>query len=275
MNPYDPAHLSPMPEELNSCALPYGLSWEDLQPFLPSFDPLERATAQAFASHAKQGLNGGDNSRILTLRYPIGDHQLRTETIFFKRAADQHTAEAQKYRFLHSQGFPTPRLLAALQKDGAEVILLEFLPTIGIDFSSASEVHALLYLAAVLNSLQNPPDCFNRLPGLPQAEFDEIVRTALVELAQAQGLAMGEPSRWLAAYQASQHAARRMPLAVNHNEFFFQQVGWVQRGASRHDCRPSLHGYRQLSLPSFGLFGARSAGAVPNLSALSVAAQPY
>ncbi|HXQ33964.1 MAG TPA: hypothetical protein VN843_08135 [Anaerolineales bacterium] len=230
MNPFEPASLSPMPKTPVPCLLPYNLTWDDLRSILPGFEP-ESNTIQAFSSYEKQGLNGGANSCILTLRYLVEENQFRSETIFIKRATDMGSREAQKYLALASLDIPTPRLLADIYKNNAEIILLEFLPKIGIDFQSAAEVNSLLHLAAQLNSILNPPEIFGQSGGgIPQAEFDRHVRGALKEIARDRSLPLTvNIPRWFDAYQIACIACKSMPRAVNHNEFSFQQVGWVQR----------------------------------------------
>lgn len=231
MQQFDPAHLSPLPRQVHLCALPYGLTWQEVSPALADFDVNLSAQAQAFLAHQKQGLNGGDNSHILTLRYPArsaGLIAMRSQTIFVKHSTDPLRAEAAKYHFLAAQAVPVPRLLAALIKGDTEIILLEFLNEIGIDFHSPEEVNGLLDLVARLNAVQNPPALFDPRPGLPQAEFDESVRAALRVLADRQMLTASEAARWFAAYLAAQEAAKSMPTALNHNELYFQQVGWAQ-----------------------------------------------
>lgn len=70
MNRFEPSNLSPLPKAPVACALPYDLTWEDLQPILPDFDEQGDTGPQAFTSYEKQGLHGGANSCILTLHYP-------------------------------------------------------------------------------------------------------------------------------------------------------------------------------------------------------------
>jgi hypothetical protein len=238
MNSYDPANLSPIAKAPTACTLPYDLTWADLRPILPDFAGQGSAPAQAFASHEKQGLNGGPNSCILTLRYPSSETRLRSETVFIKCTTNLAKAEAQKYQFLASHGVPTPRLLGVIRRGGTEIIFLEFLPAIGIDFRDAGEVNSLLQLVAQLNSVQNPPDLFHQPSGDPQDEshaaFDRSVRAALTELSRARALPVPiDVPRWFSAYQIAQEASNSMPLAVNHDEFYFQQVGWAKRGAAR------------------------------------------
>ena len=230
MNPFEPANLSPIAKAPVACPLPYGLTWHDVRSILPGLKEREGTGGQAFSSHEKQGLNGGPNSCILTLHYPTGENQFRSETVFIKHTSDPEKMEAQKYQFLASRGVPTPHLLSSIRRDNAEIILLEFLPKIGIDFHAPSEVNSLLDLTAHLNSIQDPPDLFNSSPGIPQAEFDERVRTALIEVVQNQSLSIAiDIPRWLDAYQFACATCKSMPLAVNHNEFSFQQVGWAPR----------------------------------------------
>lgn len=230
MNPFEPANLSPLPKTPVECRLPYGLTWNDLQPLLPGFSGSEILGAQAYSTHEKQGLNGGPNSCILTLRYPIGENKFRSETVFLKHTSDREKMEGQKYRFLASLGIPTPHLLASIGKDDTEVILLEFLPRIGIDFHSPREVNDLLDLVAQFNAIQDAPALFKPSPGVLQAEFDERVKAALMEIVQDRSIPITiDIPRWLDIYRIVRTACKSMPLAVSHNELSFQQVGWTQR----------------------------------------------
>jgi hypothetical protein len=197
---------------------------------LPGFDPNRRHLAQAFASHLKQGLNGGDNSIILTLRYPVGEDELLSLVVFAKSQNDPLKMEAEKYRCLAAHGVPTPRLLAGQRKGDAEVIVLEFLPKIGIDFASPGEVNNLLHLAARINSLPILAGLFDPEPGMPQDEFDRLVEDALRRMAKNPALPPMDVPHWMAAYRKCHDEAEQMPPAVNHNEFSFQQVGWTQPG---------------------------------------------
>jgi hypothetical protein len=229
MDPFHSANLSPISIVPLLCALPYGLTWEELQPALPGFDPQKQQQAQVFTSHAKQGLNGGNNSGIFTIDYPTAVNHRRRKTLFIKHIAEPKHAEAQKFRYLTAQGVPLPRLLAAVQHAEEEVLLLEFLPVIGIDFTSDSEVRGLLQLAAKINAVQDPPDLFKRGSGMPQAKFDALVLAALLEIEQNPARAGVKiklnAARVLDAYQSTHHTSQHMPLALNHNQFSYQQVG--------------------------------------------------
>jgi hypothetical protein len=234
MNLFDPASLSPLSIAPVPCALPYDLTWDDLRPALPGFTAGGETAAQAFIAHEKQGLHGGENSCILTLRYPDAGGVIRSETIFVKHATNAAQFEAAKYRYLASKDFPTPRLLCVVRKGDAEIVLLEFLPVIGINFRDASEVESLLHLAAQLSALPQPQGLLVESPGMPQDEFDRHVHAALVKLAQDRtwGFEIDVP-RWFSAYQVAQEAHAAMPKAVSHNQFHFQQVGWAHRGDNR------------------------------------------
>ena len=228
-NPFAPENLSPLPTIPRPCELPYGLTWEDLLPILSGFDPNRGDQAQAFASHMKQGLNGGENSNILTLRYPGREGELLSLIVFVKSQRDPRSREAEKYRCLAAHGVPTPRLLAELHKADAEVIILEFLPKIGVDFASLAEVNDLLHLAAKIHSLPIPPGLFDAPPGMAQEEFDRLVEDALQCMARNPSFSWIDAAGWFAAYRQCQDEENRMPLAVNHNQFYFQQTGWAGR----------------------------------------------
>ena len=238
MNPFESTSLSPLARPPLACALPYNLTWSDLRPILSDLDEGRSPGPQAFLSHEKQGLHGGPNSCILTIRYPATENQFRSETVFVKHIEDPREAEAHKYQYIASRGVPTPRLLATVHRGGAEVILLEFLSTIGIDFRAASEADSMLQLLAQLNAIENPLDFFNPPARDPSPEsrtvFDERVRITLTELGRDRALPVTlDTRRAFEAYQIAQNASESMPLAINHGEFYFQQVGWVQRGLAR------------------------------------------
>ena len=227
---FAPALLSPMPIEPRVCPLPYGLTWDDLDLCLPGF-VAARSGARAWRSHVKQGLHGGSTSCVLSLGYPHADGSWHTETVFVKQSADP-AAEAAKYRFLESCDLPTPRLLHAVTRGGSEVIVLEFLPTIGVE---PGEADTLLRLIARLNAIERPPrDLFQPRAGAPAAQFDELVEGALTALAGDPATPVRvDPDSWLCAYQRAKEAATVLPRTLNHGELYFQQVGWSQTGRHR------------------------------------------
>ncbi|MGW5363475.1 hypothetical protein [Actinopolymorpha pittospori] len=228
-----PARLSPLRIESRPCPLPYGLTWEDLQPCLPGF--ASAVDAQAWTSHVKQGLHRGSNSRILTLRHSCIDGSRRTQTFFFKegphfpQSVDAPASESAKYRFLTSTDVPTPRLLHVVERADREVMVLEFLPTIGIQPDEADE---LLLLIAHLNAVRQPPlELFRPGPGLPRTEFDALVKDALTTLTcDPTAQVTVEPRRWFTAYRRAEEAVSSLPSALNHGELYFQQVGWSGAG---------------------------------------------
>lgn len=226
-----PARLSPLRIESRPCPLPYDLTWEDLQPCLPGF--ASAVDAQAWTSHVKQGLHRGSNSCILTLCHSCVDGSRRTQTLFFKDGPlfpeGAVAAESAKYRFLASTDFPTPRLLHAVERAGREVMVLEFLPTIGIRPEEADD---LLLLIARLNAVRQPPlELFRPGPGLPWTEFHTLVKDALTKLAgDPAAQVVVEPRRWFTAYRRAEESVSAMPSALNHGELAFQQVGWSGAG---------------------------------------------
>lgn len=226
-----------MPIAPAPCELPYGLSWEDLRPVLPDAD-FARGQPQAFESHRKQGLHGGANSCILTLRYSDGHAEAHSTPVFIKTTDGPERAEAARYRFLAERGVPTPRLLAAVARGQREIVVLEFLPAIGIDVGSPSDVQALLDLVADLNAVQGVPTDIVPPPRPPQpradAVFDAGVLAALREAARTDDAGgVVDPTRWFEAYRAAQQAYALLPQALIHGQFAFQQVGWADRESGR------------------------------------------
>ncbi|HEY8790796.1 MAG TPA: hypothetical protein VIM10_16935 [Actinopolymorphaceae bacterium] len=224
---FTPARLSPAPVDHRPCALPYGVTWDDLRHCLPGFTTA--AGARAWIAHDKQGLNGGVTSCILTIGYPTPDGDERTQTVFVKQAVDPTRAEAARYRFLESRGIPVPRLLASVDTAHGEVIVVEFLPTIGVGSHDADE---LLGLVALLNAVAHPPaELFKASAGMPVEIFDAKVLAALALLADdpASGDVV-DRERWFGAYKSIEDAVGSMPAALNHGELAFQQVGRTGSG---------------------------------------------
>jgi hypothetical protein len=219
---YTPASLSPKPTEPRPCALPYDLTWAELGGCLPDFTTAEGA--HAWLSYEKQGLNKGANSCILTLGYTGRDGSPREQTVFCKRSEDPARAEATKYAYLLSREMPTPRLLGVVARDRGEVIVLEFLTTVGIEPYDADE---FLLLIARLNAVQAPSDPFTLPPGMPEERFRARVKAALTTLAGDPGVPVAvDPDRWFAAYRRAAESVATLPVALNHGELYFQQVGW-------------------------------------------------
>lgn len=225
---FTPAQLSPVPVKARACPLPYGLTWDELRVCLPGFTAA--AGARAWVSHAIQGVHGERNSCILTLRYLSVDGSPRTQTLFFKQVADP--TEAAKVRFLSSRGVPTPRLLQAVSRGRREVLVFEFLPTIGIEPGEADE---LVMLIARLNAVERPPlDLFQPGPGVPAAQFDARVEAALALLANDPAVPAAVESRsWFQTYKRVEEAVAEMPVTLNHGELYFQQVGWSAADSGR------------------------------------------
>jgi hypothetical protein len=209
------------------CDLPYGLEWSDLRECLPGF--IGATGARSWIAYEKQGLHGGVTSCILTLGYPTVGGRERTETVFVKQAVHPATAEAARYRFLERHGVAVPRLLASTDTGQGEVIVLEFLPTIGLPDTAADE---LLDLIAGLNAVDHPPaDLFTAPAGMPVKVFDTKVRAALVLLA-ADPVTDGvvDPHGWFDAYKSAEFTTASLPVALNHGELAFQQIGRTGSG---------------------------------------------
>jgi hypothetical protein len=150
---------------------------------------------------------------------------------------DPQTFEAGRYAFLAAEEVPVPQVLAAVQRDAAETIVLEFLPTIGINFSAPHEVDALLHLTADINAISSSPGPLNESQGMPQDQFDAFVRAALNRLERDPYLSGSEvrvdAARWFRAYQSTHAQLQGMPRALTHNQLYFHQVGWSDRPPAR------------------------------------------
>lgn len=220
------ARLSPLPSAPRPCNLPYGLGWEDLRDCLPGFTT--PVGARAWIAHDKQGIHGGDTSCILTLGYQTADGYERTETVFVKQTVDPAKAEGARYRFLEQRGIALPRLLASVDIAPGEVIVLEFLPTIGVRPQDADN---LVHLIARLNALARPPiDLFPGSEGMPMAVFDRKVVEALAVLADDPSVDVVDGERWFDAYKSAERVVARLPVALNHGELAFGQIGRTASG---------------------------------------------
>jgi hypothetical protein len=185
--------------------LPFGLSWNELGFGVPS-SVVER-----------RSLNDRTWSAIVTI--PGG------ERLFVKANENERRHEAGRYRALAGTGVPVPRLLRVVERPPVEVIVLECLDRVGVDFGSGAEVAELLRVTALLNAART--DTVGLLPagsGTPRAEFEASVYAAL------RTVAGGDAERWWAAYRRSVPKVDGMPTALCHGEFFFHQVGWAARG---------------------------------------------
>ncbi|MCW2805503.1 MAG: hypothetical protein JWN06_3720 [Propionibacteriaceae bacterium] len=223
MDPVSPAELSPVAVQGKPVPLPYGLTWADLGPCLPGY----AAAGSAWATYAKQGLHqGGISSTLLTLRYrDAGDHE-RHRTVFVKQIEDRGRREAARYRYLAGRGISVAPLLAKVDRGNAEVIIVEFLPRIGVLREEADE---LLALGASLNALADSPETVFALPpGMDQDSFNGRVSKALVRLADSYPAV--DPPGWLDAYRRAVDAYHRLPHALTHGEFAPQQIGRTSDG---------------------------------------------
>lgn len=195
----------------------FDLHWEDVRACLPGFTT--PATARAWVAYDLQGLHDRAHARVLSFAYPTTDGE-RTETIFVKRITDPLRAEADKFRWLETQGLPTPRLLAAIPGGDGEIVLLEHLRRIGIE---PDEADPLLDLTARLNTTPDRTgDLFEPRPGLASSDFEALVVDALQQL-------VPDAAAWLETYRRASDHVGALPVALNHGELYFQQVGWAER----------------------------------------------
>ncbi|MDQ3855896.1 MAG: phosphotransferase [Chloroflexota bacterium] len=210
--------------------MPYGLTWLDLVPCLPGLDEEGLDRCRALARYEKQGLSKGTNSCIVTLQYMVAGERCE-RTVFVKQTADATAWEAAKYHLLSSHGVPTPELLLAISRNQAEVLVLEFLPTIGVDFHSSHQIHALLQLVARLNSVETDADIPVPGYGMPDGDFDARVKAALTKIGLEPPSTVAA-ERWFQGYQLARDALAAMPRALCHGELYFQQVGWAARNGT-------------------------------------------
>ncbi|WP_152365746.1 hypothetical protein [Microlunatus speluncae] len=214
-----PARQDPVPVEL-----PWDLTWDDLRGRIPT---LHRPIG-AFRTHKIQGLHQTGRSQILTIRYAEQEGRLQNRTIFLK-LTNPARPEIPKYRYLMSRHAPVAPPLGAATTAAGEILMLQFLPTIGTTPDQADD---LLELIATINGISNPPaNIFRPPPGT--SGYEDRIHQSLIALLPTPA----EASRWLRAYRQAAEGARQMPLALNHNELSYQQVGWT---AAPDDDHPRL-----------------------------------
>jgi hypothetical protein len=158
--------------------LPFGTTWADLSAVLPRYG----SGGTAWRTHSKRGLHqGGRGNALLTVAYTDLDDQPRRRALFVKQIADPGRYEAARYRYLALRGVPVALLLAAFDRAGAEVIVLELLPQVGIRPEEANE---MLAAAAAVNALIDTPDSlFSLSPGMDHVDFESLVTESLARLA--------------------------------------------------------------------------------------------
>nr|WP_239579208.1 phosphotransferase [Microlunatus panaciterrae] len=199
------------------------MTWTDVASCLPGFT----SGGSAWLTYTKQGLHqGGPGNALLTLRYRDAHDHPQQRTLFVKEIRDPHLREAARYPYLADRGVPVARLLATVDHADAEVIMLEFLPTIGIGRDEADD---MLTLAAMLNALTDiPQELFITQPGMPQDEFDTLVAEALARLTDSYPAV--QPTGWLDAYRRAVESYHGLPRALTHGEFAPQQLGRTHGG---------------------------------------------
>lgn len=206
--------LSPEQHAARRVELPWGLTWDQIRACIPECDwPLG-----AFATHKIRGLHHQGRSQVLTIRYQESGRRQRDHTIFLK-LIDPLRPETLKYRFLTARHAPIPRLIGTASTSAGEILILEFLPTIG---TTPEQADAFLDLIASINATEDPPpSIFTPPQGDP--EYDRRIRQALTQLLPG----TSQATAWFDAYQRAAARAEQLPLTLNHNELSFQQVGWT------------------------------------------------
>jgi hypothetical protein len=211
-----------------STALPLGLAWDDL-PWAPPGEGewLEVATGR------RGPLTGGGNTAVLSV--VSGDGVRRA--VFAKRTVDPIRREGGRHRALAGR-VPLPRLLAVVERDDAEVIVLEHLPQIGVGpghgsesgtRGSSTEVDFVLELSASLARVTDAdPDVFPEQPGMDQNDFEAALDKTLRGLADS-GFPVA-PARWLQVYRTARCDLAGFPRALSHGEFALQQLGRTAAG---------------------------------------------
>jgi hypothetical protein len=213
-----PAELSPEPtSEVSPAALPFGVTWAELSDGLPGF--VSGGTARI--SHRRRGRHrGGRQCVIMTLTYTGDGGQPLEKTVFFKLNADD-SRERDTYSYLAQLGVPVPRLVLQLDHADHEVLGLEFLPSVGV---RPDDVDPLLRLTASLNAATDvPPTIAATGSGLPQDEFEQLLETAVVEVAAR--WPEHRPASWFDLYRRAVDVHRTLPRALTHGELAAQHVG--------------------------------------------------
>ncbi|GAB3758242.1 hypothetical protein [Microlunatus parietis] len=197
--------------------LPWGLQWDDLRGAIPEL----RLPLGVFRTHEIRGLHQSGRSQILLLRYEDRDGRQQARTIFLK-LGNPARPEVAKYRYLLERGAPVSPPLGTATTAAGEIMIFPFLPTIG---TTAEEADDLLGLVAEINSIRDPAaELFRPPQGTPG--YGERIREVLIDFLPT----AEEARRWFDAYQEAIVAADAIPLALNHNELSFQQVGWLDQG---------------------------------------------
>lgn len=175
--------------------LPYGLQWTDLPDFATN--------GNCYASHEIRGLHHAENSRICALSYITKNGIAQETTVFIKKTTE---TEVRNHQLLVAAGFPLPAMVATAKN----VLVLEFLPAIGIRPTDADE---FLRLIARLNAIEIRVAA---PPGLPGGEHGRRVHRALAQL---------DAADYFRIYKEIDRQTAQFPLALTHGELAFQQVG--------------------------------------------------
>ncbi len=162
---------------------------------------------------------------IMTLTYGATDGTRRDQTLFFKLNGDD-SREAERYRFLAGRGISVPDVALCVEREGEEVLAVQFVPSVGV---VAIDVDELVELVAALNSLTDVPCAIAATrPGMVQSEFEQLLARALDEISAVWPEC--RPGAWLEAYREAARIYLTLPQALTHGELAAQQVGRTEDG---------------------------------------------
>lgn len=221
---------------------PFGLNETQLRPILEAATGTLLSRSAVRMRPAAQEVSVGE-SRLLTFLYAAQDGTPGEVMLFVKRCVWKGRSEAVHYRYLATQGVPTPRLYGALRDGGGEeVIFLESLTEVGFHGDSETEWRSMLSLLARFNACDIAPDYAPHLHSYEQVgnvgggvwiiglDANPAIEQVAADL-RAGGVkredlpSLQEAARTLSAQVAAQ------PRGLLHQDFMPNNVGWRGRRA--------------------------------------------
>ena len=118
-----------------------------------------------------------------------------------------------------------PDLAVCVEGEHEEVLGVEFLPAIGME---AADVDDLVRLVATLNALTDAPWTIATPAGMPQPEFEQLLATAMDDVAAR--WPEHRSGDWLQLYRSAARSYLTLPRALTHGELAAQQVGRTEDG---------------------------------------------
>jgi len=227
---------------MEESSLAFGLSETQLRPILEAATgtPLSRSAVRV--RPATQEAPAGDG-RLLTFLYAAQDGTPGEVMLFAKRCVWKGRSEAVHYRYLASQGVPTPRLYSALREGGGEeVIFLENLTGVGFHGDSEMEWCSMLSLLARFNACDIAPDYAPHLHPYEQVgnvgggvwiiglDANPAVERVAADLG-ACGIKRKDVSPLQKAARTLSARVAAQPRGLLHQDFMPNNVGWRGRRA--------------------------------------------